>query len=98
MAQQQPLEVLRRVKGEYIEMPGLRLTTAQAQRLLRQTAWPVGPRTSSAEITPVASGPSPPGAPQLGVSAGTVAGGVTRSVLQSHTEMPPEANLCARWM
>ena len=33
MAQQQPLEVLRRVKGEYIEMPGLRLTIAQAQRL-----------------------------------------------------------------
>ncbi len=26
-------EVLRRVQGEYIEMPGLRLTTAQAQRL-----------------------------------------------------------------
>ena len=26
-------EVLRRVRGEYIEMPGLRLTTAQAQRL-----------------------------------------------------------------
>jgi hypothetical protein len=33
MAQQQPLEVLQRVQGEYIEMPGLRLTTAQAQRL-----------------------------------------------------------------
>ncbi len=32
-AQQQPLEVLRRVKGEYLEMPGLRLTIAQAQRL-----------------------------------------------------------------
>ena len=31
--QQQPLEVLRRVQGEYIEMPGLRLTIAQAQRL-----------------------------------------------------------------
>jgi hypothetical protein len=30
----QPLDdVLRRVQGEYIEMPGLRLTTAQAQRL-----------------------------------------------------------------
>ena len=26
-------EALRRVQGEYIEMPGLRLTTAQAQRL-----------------------------------------------------------------
>ena len=26
-------DVLRRVKGEYIEMPGLRLTTEQAQRL-----------------------------------------------------------------
>jgi hypothetical protein len=26
-------DVLRRVQGEYIEMPGLRLTTAQAQRL-----------------------------------------------------------------
>jgi hypothetical protein len=33
MAQQQPLDVLQRVQGEYIEMPGLRLTTAQAQRL-----------------------------------------------------------------
>ena len=32
-AEQQPLEVLRRVKGEYLEMPGLRLTIAQAQRL-----------------------------------------------------------------
>lgn len=28
-----PDDVLRRVQGEYIEMPGLRLTTAQAQRL-----------------------------------------------------------------
>lgn len=26
-------DVLRRVQGEYIEMPGLRLTTTQAQRL-----------------------------------------------------------------
>jgi hypothetical protein len=26
-------DVLQRVQGEYIEMPGLRLTTAQAQRL-----------------------------------------------------------------
>ena len=25
--------ILRRVRGEYMEMPGLRLTTAQAQRL-----------------------------------------------------------------
>ena len=33
-AQQQPFdEVIRRVQGEYIEMPGLRLTSAQAQRL-----------------------------------------------------------------
>ena len=32
-AEQQSLDVLRRVRGEYIEMPGLRLTTAQAQRL-----------------------------------------------------------------
>ena len=33
-AQQQPFDdVIRRVQGEYIEMPGLRLTTAQAQRL-----------------------------------------------------------------
>lgn len=33
-AQHQPSDdVLRRVQGEYIEMPGLRLTTAQAQRL-----------------------------------------------------------------
>ena len=30
---QQQEDVLRRVQGEYIEMPGLRLTTAQAQRL-----------------------------------------------------------------
>ncbi|HZJ34369.1 MAG TPA: hypothetical protein VFD21_22535 [Vicinamibacterales bacterium] len=30
---EQPLDVLRRVQGEYIEMPGLRLTIAQAQRL-----------------------------------------------------------------
>ena len=40
-ALQQPLdEVIRRVQGEYLEMPGLRLTTAQAQRLwgLDQTA------------------------------------------------------------
>lgn len=34
MAAQQPFnEVLQRVQGEYLEMPGLRLTTAQAQRL-----------------------------------------------------------------
>jgi hypothetical protein len=34
MAAQQPSdEVIRRVQGEYTEMPGLRLTTAQAQRL-----------------------------------------------------------------
>jgi hypothetical protein len=32
-APKQPLDVLRRVQGEYIEMPGLRLTIAQAQRL-----------------------------------------------------------------
>ena len=32
-AQKQPLDVLQRVQGEYIEMPGLRLTIAQAQRL-----------------------------------------------------------------
>jgi len=32
-AQHQPYDVLQRVQGEYIEMPGLRLTTAQAQRL-----------------------------------------------------------------
>ena len=33
-AHQQPLDdVLRRVQGEFIEMPGLRLTPAQAQRL-----------------------------------------------------------------
>lgn len=30
---QQSLDVLRRVQGEYNEMPGLRLTIAQAQRL-----------------------------------------------------------------
>jgi hypothetical protein len=28
-----PEEALRRVRGEYLEMPGLRLTMAQAQRL-----------------------------------------------------------------
>ena len=33
MLKDQPLDVLRRVKGEYLEMPGLRLTIAQAQRL-----------------------------------------------------------------
>ena len=32
-AQQHAGDVLGRVRGEYIEMPGLRLTTAQAQRL-----------------------------------------------------------------
>jgi hypothetical protein len=32
-AQQQAGDVLGRVRGEYIEMPGLRLTSAQAQRL-----------------------------------------------------------------
>ncbi len=26
-------DILRRIRGEYLEMPGLRLTTAQAQRL-----------------------------------------------------------------
>jgi len=35
MSAQQPLleDVLRRIQGEYMEMPGLRLTMAQAQRL-----------------------------------------------------------------
>ena len=33
MAQHALDDVLRRVKGEYTEMPGLRLTPAQAQRL-----------------------------------------------------------------
>lgn len=33
MPMDQTLDVLRRVKGEYLEMPGLRLTIAQAQRL-----------------------------------------------------------------
>src|SRR5678816_3706382 len=32
-AQQPPEDVMRRVQGEYLEMPGLRLTMAQAQRL-----------------------------------------------------------------
>ena len=32
-AQHHALDVIQRVQGEYIEMPGLRLTTAQAQRL-----------------------------------------------------------------
>ena len=32
-SQQSHDDVLRRVRGEYIEMTGLRLTTAQAQRL-----------------------------------------------------------------
>ena len=33
MALEQQLDVLRRVKDEYLELPGLRLTIAQAQRL-----------------------------------------------------------------
>lgn len=33
-------DVLRRARAEYLEMPGLRLTRAQAQRL-----WGVDPRT-----------------------------------------------------
>jgi hypothetical protein len=33
MTSQSHDEVLRRVRGEYLEMPGLRLTSAQAQRL-----------------------------------------------------------------
>ena len=33
MASQSHDDALRRVRGEYIEMPGLRLTSAQAQRL-----------------------------------------------------------------
>lgn len=33
MAAQQPDDVLMRVRGEYLEMPGLSLTPAQAQRL-----------------------------------------------------------------
>ena len=33
-AQREPLEgILRRIRGEYTEMPGLRLTVTQAQRL-----------------------------------------------------------------
>jgi hypothetical protein len=32
-AQHIPMDAIRRVKGEFIEMPGLRLTTKQAQRL-----------------------------------------------------------------
>jgi hypothetical protein len=33
-AQPQPLEdICRRIRGEYMEMPGLRLTVTQAQRL-----------------------------------------------------------------
>ena len=32
-ARQPPDDVMRRVQGEYLEMPGLRLTMAQAQRL-----------------------------------------------------------------
>lgn len=31
--QQRIEEIIRRVQGEYLEMPGLRLTPAQAQRL-----------------------------------------------------------------
>jgi hypothetical protein len=33
-------DALRRVKGEYLDMPGLRLTLAQAQRLWASTANP----------------------------------------------------------
>jgi hypothetical protein len=35
MAQDRIQEVVRRVRGEYLEMPGLRLTPQQAQRLWR---------------------------------------------------------------
>lgn len=35
MAAQQPIieDILARIRGEYLEIPGLRLTSAQAQRL-----------------------------------------------------------------
>jgi hypothetical protein len=37
MSETKPItqEVLRRIRGEFLEMPGLRLTPAQAQRLWR---------------------------------------------------------------
>lgn len=33
MAESPAIDTLRRIRGEYLEMPGLRLTCAQAQRL-----------------------------------------------------------------
>ena len=39
-------ETLRRIRGEYLEMPGLRLTRAQAQRL-----WGLDPQTCATLLT-----------------------------------------------
>jgi DNA-binding IclR family transcriptional regulator len=39
-------DVMRRVQAEYLEMPGLRLTRAQAQRL-----WGLDPRTCDQLLT-----------------------------------------------
>ena len=39
-------DVVRRVRAEYLEMPGLRLTRAQAQRL-----WGLDPRTCERLLT-----------------------------------------------
>lgn len=41
-----PEDLLQRVRGEYLEMPGLQLTRAQAARL-----WGLGPDLASALLT-----------------------------------------------
>jgi hypothetical protein len=43
-------QVLTRVRAEYLEMPGLRLTSAQAQRL-----WGLDPRTCDELLTTLTS-------------------------------------------
>jgi hypothetical protein len=44
-------ELLRRIRAEYLEMPGLRLTAPQAQRLfgLDSETWDAAPRVQSEE-------------------------------------------------
>lgn len=43
-------DTLRRIQGEYLEMPGLRLTMAQAQRL-----WGLDPRTCEQALAKLVS-------------------------------------------
>jgi Fic family protein len=45
-----PDEALRRIRGEYLEMPGLRLTMSQAQRL-----WDLDRRTCEALLDKLVS-------------------------------------------